>query len=72
MFACICHGVPESVVVDAAKAGASAAEIAQATRAGTSCGRCWEVLTTILARTKVCDRTGAPCTGCRHGDHGRD
>lgn len=72
MFACICHAVPENVVADAARAGASAAEIARATRAGTSCGRCWEVLSTIVSRQKRCERTGAPCTGCRHGDGGRD
>ena len=69
MYACICHAVPESVVVDAARTGASAADIASATQAGTSCGRCWEVLSSIVSRSKVCERTGTPCVGCGDGHH---
>lgn len=67
MFACICHAVAESVVLAAAKSGASAAQIAQTTHAGTSCGRCWERLSSLVASSKVCERTGGSCTGCGHG-----
>lgn len=64
MFACICHAVSEEVIIAAAKSGSSAPQIAQATRAGTSCGMCWERLSSLVARSKICDRTGGPCTGC--------
>lgn len=66
MFACVCHAVPESVVASAARSGSSTAEIAQVTGAGTSCGRCWETLSSIVSRSKICERTGGPCTGCGH------
>jgi bacterioferritin-associated ferredoxin len=70
MFACICHAVPESVVVNAARSGASATEIAEATRAGTSCGLCLKALSALVTRSKICERTGAPCSGCDQGDDG--
>lgn len=68
MFVCVCHAVPESAVVKAAAAGLSAAEVAQVTSAGTSCGRCASVLAAVVARTRRCERTGAACTGCHDRD----
>ena len=59
MIVCICHAVPESVVLEAAAAGLSPAEVAHRTRAGTSCGCCREALAELVARTAVATMAAA-------------
>jgi bacterioferritin-associated ferredoxin len=64
LIVCICHAVPESAVVQAAAAGLTAAEIAERTRAGTSCGCCREEVETIVAAAHRCDGSAAACLAC--------
>lgn len=72
MIVCVCHAVPESVLVEAARAGLSREEIVRATHAGTSCGCCRETLVEVIARARPCDGDGSGgCPGCpRRSDPG--
>jgi bacterioferritin-associated ferredoxin len=66
MYVCVCHAVPETVVAEWARAGLSAEEVAERTRAGTSCGLCAPDLAAVVSRHRRCERTGGACTGCGH------
>ena len=67
MIVCVCHAVPESAFTSAAKSGRSAAEVARATKAGSSCGCCAQAVAAIVEKLDRCQGGGA-CAACtRHG-----
>lgn len=66
MYACICHAVPDTAVIDILAAGGTRNAVTLATRAGTSCGRCGPTLAALASQAKRCERTGGLCAGCRH------
>ena len=65
MIVCVCHAVPESTLLEAARAGLSRDEIVRATRAGTGCGCCRDTLDEVVARAHRCQGDGGGgCHGC--------
>ena len=65
MYVCICRAVPEEAVRAVAARGLSVEDVRRVTGAGTSCGRCAEVVASVVDRFSQCSRTGVACTGCR-------
>ncbi|HEY0676549.1 MAG TPA: (2Fe-2S)-binding protein [Immundisolibacter sp.] len=50
MYVCVCHGVTDGAIRQAAQAGAcSLAELAQTLRVATCCGKCAEQAQDVLA-----------------------
>jgi bacterioferritin-associated ferredoxin len=50
MYVCLCHGVTDRAIRQAAQAGVgSVSELAQTLRVATCCGRCAELAQDILA-----------------------
>ncbi|WP_448509311.1 (2Fe-2S)-binding protein [Immundisolibacter sp.] len=49
MYVCVCHGVTDKAISQAAQAGAcSLAELARTLRVATGCGKCAELAQTLL------------------------
>lgn len=54
MYVCICNGVTDRVIRDAAEAGCrSMAELTMRTGAGSNCGSCVEMATEILEQARA-------------------
>ena len=65
MIVCVCHAVPESALVEAARAGMSREDIVRATRAGTGCGCCRDTVAEVVASAHRCGGDGrGGCAGC--------
>jgi bacterioferritin-associated ferredoxin len=59
MYVCICHGVTDKDIREAAEAGCSSvSELAMRTGLGTGCGTCGELASTLLAEAR--DRQDFP------------
>lgn len=49
MYVCVCHGVTDSAIAQAAQEGAcSLGELAQSLRVATCCGKCAELAQSLL------------------------
>jgi bacterioferritin-associated ferredoxin len=64
MIVCSCHAISDSELRTFAHAGASEADVARATSAGTSCGCCASAVREILARERGGCGKSPPCAGC--------
>ena len=64
MYVCICNGVTEQQVRDAADAGcASVAELTMRTGCGSSCGSCLEMAGELLAKARATHDLPLPMFG---------
>lgn len=62
MYVCLCHGVTDRAIREAAHAGAcSLAELAQSLRVATCCGRCADLAQTLL---EVAERAAPTPINC--------
>jgi bacterioferritin-associated ferredoxin len=51
MFVCICHGITDTVIREAAENGCkSVAELTMRTGAGSTCGTCMDMASDLLAK----------------------
>jgi bacterioferritin-associated ferredoxin len=68
MYVCLCHGVTDRAIRQAAQAGvASVSELAQTLRVATCCGRCAELAQDILAAAREGRAAAEPVAECMVG-----
>jgi bacterioferritin-associated ferredoxin len=57
MYVCVCHGVTDRAIREAAEAGArELGDLAAMTGCGTGCGSCTEMARTLLAEARDAQR----------------
>ena len=69
MYVCLCHGVTDRAIRQAAQAGVSSVfELAQTLRVATCCGRCAELAQDLLATARQAAAHAAPAGGWPAGE----
>ncbi len=68
MIVCVCHAVPESAFTAGVQSGRTAAEVAHATKAGSSCGCCAQAVAALVEKLDRC-RGGGSCGACTRHRH---
>jgi bacterioferritin-associated ferredoxin len=69
MYVCLCHGVTDRAIREAAQAGVSSvSELAQTLHVATCCGRCAALAQDLLAAARQAVARAAPADGCPAGE----